>query len=154
MVENVPGEIAEVWQGDNRNMSFAEWRCKDPRAIVKNLGQEVTAIEHFCVGPVGENRPLEGVSLSRKGLGCEPVTYSTFAVVVPAVVFRTVAAFLEAIVQIRPDIVLQCGNTGSELEDAESIVGLRLLADGEAICINVCAPNALERTLDLGKVGE
>ena len=153
VVENVTGEIAEVWQGDNRDMSLAEWRCKDARAIVENLGQEVATVEHFGVGPVGENGPLEGVSLSRERLGCEPVGDSTLAIVVPAVVFRTVAAFLEAVVQIRPDIVLQCGNTGSKLEDAEAIVGLRLLADGEAVCVNVCAPYAFERALNLGEVG-
>src|SRR5262249_30454827 len=121
-------------------MSLAEWRCKDARIIVENLGQEVAPIEHFGVGPVGENGPLEAVSLGSERLGCEPVADSTLAIVVPTVVFRTVAAFLEAVVQIRPDIVLQCGNTGSKLEDAEAIVGLRLLADGEAICVNVCAP--------------
>jgi hypothetical protein len=70
------------------------------------------------------------------------------------VVFRTVTAFLEAIVQIRPDIVLQCGNADSKLEDAKAIVGLPLLADGETVCINVCAPYALERILDLDEVGE
>src|SRR5262245_60972248 len=124
-------------------MSFAEWRCKDARTIVKNLGQKVAAIEHFGVGPICENGPFEGVSLGRERFGCEPVSYSTLAIVVPAVVFRTVTAFLEAIVQIRPDIVLQCGNAGSKLEDAEAIVGLRLLANGEAVCINVCAPRHL-----------
>jgi hypothetical protein len=29
VVKNVAGEIAEVWQGDYRDMSLAEWRCKD-----------------------------------------------------------------------------------------------------------------------------
>ena len=125
MIENVAGEIAEVWQGDNRDMSLAEWRCKDARAIVENLGQEVATIKHFGVGSVGENGPLETVSPSSERLGCEPVADSTLAIVVAAVVFGTVAAFLEAVVQIRPDIVLQCGNTGSKLEDAEAIVGLR-----------------------------
>src|SRR5262245_45073773 len=130
-------------------MSLAEWRCKDARAIIQNLGQEVATIEHFGVGPVRENCPLEAVSLGRKDLGGEPVGDSTFAVVVPAVVFRAVTTFLETIVQVGPDIVLQCGNAGSKLEDAEAIVGLRLLADGEAVGINVCAPDALERSLDL-----
>src|SRR5262245_7496594 len=135
-------------------MSLAEWRCKDARAIIDNLGQEVATIEHFGVGTVGENSPLERVSLGRERFGCEPVSYSTLAIVVPAVVFRAVITFLEAVVQIRPDIVLQCGNTGSKLEDAEAIVGLRLLADGEPVCINVCPPGAFERALDLGEVGE
>src|SRR5262249_23744962 len=86
-------------------MSLAEWRRKDARAIVENLGQEVATMEHFGVGPVGENGPLEAVNLSRERLGCEPVADSTFAIVVPAVVFRTVAAFLKAVVQIRPFVV-------------------------------------------------
>src|SRR5215472_13037556 len=154
MVENVAGKIAEVCQADNRDMSLAEWRCKDARAIVENLGQEVATIEHFGVGSVGENGPLEAAGLSRERLGCEPVADPTLAIVVPAVVFRTIAAFLKAVVQIRPDIVLQCGNSGSKLEDAEAIVGLRLLADGEAVCVNVCAPYAFERALNLSEVGE
>src|SRR5262249_7045076 len=147
-------EIAKVRQGDNRDMPFAEWRCKDALAIVKNFGQEVSTIEHFRVGPVGENGPLEDVRLSRERLGCEPVTDSTFAIVVSAVVFRTVTAFLETIVQIGPDIVLECGNAGSKLEDAQAIVDLRLLADSEPVCINVCPPGAFEGALDLGEVRE
>src|SRR5215471_12583319 len=154
VVENVAGEIAEVWQGDNRDMSLAQWRCKDACAIVENLGQEVATIEHFGVRPIGENGPLEGVSMSRERLGCEPVADSTLPIVVPAMVFRTITTFLEAIVQIRPDIVLQRRNAGNKLEDAEAKVGLRLLANGEAVCINVCAPYAFERTLDLREVGE
>src|SRR5262249_2412500 len=104
--------------------------------------------------PVGENGPLEAVSPSSERLGCEPVADSTLAIVVPAVVFRTVAAFLEAVVQIRPNIVLQCRNIGGKLEDAEAIVGLRVLADGEAVSVNVCAPYAFERALNLSEVGE
>src|SRR5215468_6251772 len=100
VVENVAGEIAEVWQGDNRDMSLAEWRCKDARAVIENLGQEVATIEHFGVGPVGKNGPLEAVSFSSERLGCEPVADPTLAIVVPAVVFRAVVAFLEAVVQI------------------------------------------------------
>ena len=84
VVENVTGEIAEVCQGDNRNMPLAEWRRKNARAIVENLGQEVATIEHFGVGAVGENGPLEGVSLSRERLSCKPVSDSTLAIVVPA----------------------------------------------------------------------
>src|SRR6516225_7457365 len=61
VVENVACEIPEVWQGDNWDMSLAEWHCKDARAIIENLGQEVATIEHFGVGPVGENAPLEAV---------------------------------------------------------------------------------------------
>ena len=142
MVENVAGEIAEVWQGDNRNMPLAEWCCKDAYAIIENLGHEVATIQHFGVEAVGENGPLEGVSPSRERLGCEPVTDPPLAIVVPAVVFRTVTTFLEAVVQIRPDIVLQRGNVGSKLEDSEAIVGLCLLADGKAVCVNLCAPRA------------
>src|SRR5215469_1172564 len=154
MVENVAGKIAKVWQGDNRDVSLAEWRCKDARAIVENLGQEVATMEHFGVGPVGENGPLEAVSLSSERLGCEPVADSTLAIVVPAVVFRTVAAFLESVVQIRPDIVLQCGNTGSKLKDAEAIIGLSSLTDGEAVCVNVCTPYVSESALNPGEVGK
>ena len=69
-------------------------RCKDARAIVENLGQEVATMEHFGVGPVGENGPLEAVSPSSERLGCEPVADSTLAIVVPAGVFGTVAGFL------------------------------------------------------------
>src|SRR6266498_2527327 len=144
MVENVAGEIAKVRQSDNWDVSFAEWRCKDARAIVENLG----------VGTIGENGPLEGVSLSGEGLGREPVSDSTFAIVVPAMVLRSVTGFLEAIVQTGPDIVLQRGNAGCKLEDAEAIVGLRLLADGETVCINVCAPYPFERMLNFTEVGE
>jgi len=154
MVENVAGEIAKVRQSDNWDVSFAEWRCKDARAIVENLGHEVATIEHFGVGTIGENGPLEGVSLSGEGLGREPVSDSTFAIVVPAMVLRSVTGFLEAIVQTGPDIVLQRGNAGSKLEDAEAIVGLRLLADGETVCINVCAPYPFERMLDFTELGE
>lgn len=57
-------------------------------------------MEHFGVGPVGEHGPLEAVSLSRERLGCEPVADPTLAIIVSAVVFRTVAALLEAVVQI------------------------------------------------------
>src|SRR6516225_7312550 len=154
VVENVAGEIAEVCQGNNRDMSLAEWRCKDARAIVENLRQEVATIEHFGVRPVGENGPLEAVSSSSERLGCEPVANSTLAIVVPAVVFRAVAAFLEAVVQIRPNIVLQCGNTGSKLKDAEAIIGLRSLTDGEAVCVNVCTPYVSESALNPGEVGK
>src|SRR5215472_5569206 len=154
VVENVAGEIAEVRQGDKGDMPIAEWRSKDARAVVENFGQEVATREHFGVGPVGENGPFEAVSPSSERLGCEPVADSTLAIVVPAVVFRTVAAFLEAVVQIRPNIVLQCRNIGGELEDAEAKVGLRLLANGEAVCVNVCTPYAFERALNPSEVGE
>src|SRR5438874_11919726 len=115
MVENVAGEIAKVRQSDNWDVSFAEWRCKDARAIVENLGHEVGTIEHFGVGTIGENGPLEGVSLSGEGRGCEPVSDSTFAIVVSAMVLRSVNGFLEAIVQTGPYIVRQCGNVGIKL---------------------------------------
>src|SRR5947208_13387176 len=107
MVENVAGEIAKVRQSDNWDVSFAEWRCKDARAIVENLGHEVATIEHFGVGTIGENGPPEGVSLSGKGLGREPVSDSTFAIVVPTMVLRLVSGMLEAIVQTRPAILLK-----------------------------------------------
>src|SRR5262245_54210555 len=130
-------------------------RCgEDARAIVENLGQEVATEQHFGVRPVGENGPLEGVSLSGERLGREPVANSTFAIVVPAVVFRPVTAFLESVIQIRPDIVLERGNADGVLEDADAVVGLPLLADGETVCINVCTPYAFERGLDLGEVGK
>src|SRR5947199_10601459 len=110
MVENVAGEIAKVRQSDNWDVSFAEWRCKDARAIVENLGHEVATIEHFGVGTIGENGPLEGVSLSGEGLGGEPVSDSTFAIVVPATVLRTGTGFLGAVVVTGADIVLQRGH--------------------------------------------
>src|SRR5215831_17548433 len=135
-------------------MSLTERCCEDARAIVENLGQEVATEQHFGVRPVGENGPLEGISLSGERLGREPVADPPFAIVVPAVVFRTVPTFLEAVIQIRPDIVLQRGNADGELEDAEAIVGLPLLADGETVCIDVCTPCAFERMLDLSEVGE
>src|SRR5215468_7984700 len=120
-------------------MSLSQ-RCReDARAIVENPGYEVAAEEHFGVRPVGENGPLEGISLSGEGLGREPVADSTFAIVVPAVVFGPVPAFLEAVIQIRPDIVLQRRNADGELENAETVVGLRFLPDGETVRINVCA---------------
>src|SRR5205809_811766 len=72
----------------------------------------------------------------------------------PCKVVGTVTGCLEAIVKTRPDIVLQRANAGSKLEDAEAIVGLRLLADGETVCINVCAPYPFERMLNFTEVGE
>src|SRR5438874_9829093 len=140
MVENVAGEIAKVRQSDNWDVSFAEWRCKDARAIVENLGHEVATIEHFGVGTIGENGPLEGVSLSGEGLGREPVSDSTFAIVVPAMVLRSVTGFLEALVQPGPDLVLQRGNRATNPEEAKPKEGLRLLADGEPVGIIECAP--------------
>src|SRR5262249_60906672 len=94
VVENVAGEMAEVWQGDDRDMSLTERCCEDARAIVENPGQEVATEQHFGVRPVGENGPLEGISLRGEGLGREPVADSPFAIVVPAVGFRTVTSFL------------------------------------------------------------
>src|SRR4029450_11349971 len=135
-------------------MSLTERCCEDARAIVENPGQEVATEQHFGIRPVGENGPLEGVSLRGERLGREPVTASTFAVVVPAMVRGMVTAFLEAVVQIRPDVVLQRGNTHGELEDAEAIIGLALLADGATLCIDVRTPYAVERLLDLSEVGE
>src|SRR5213594_4626846 len=99
MVENVAGEIAKVRQSDNWDVSFAEWRCKDARAIVENLGHEVATIEHFGVGTIGENGPLEGVSLSGEGLGREPVNNSTFAIIMPTIVLKSITNFLETIIQ-------------------------------------------------------
>src|SRR5262249_26641783 len=104
--------------------------------------------------PVSENGPLEGVRLSGERLGREPVADSPFAIVVSAVVFGPVTAFLESVIQIRPDIVLQRGNANGELEDTETIVGLPLLADGETVGIDVGTPYAIERVLDLSEVGE
>src|SRR5262245_14227274 len=130
-------------------------RCgEDARAIVENLGQEVATEQHFGVRPVGEDGPLEGVSLSGERLGCEPVADSTFAIIVPAVVFRPITAFLESVIQIRPDIVLQRGDADGELEHAEAIVSFCLLADCETVSIDVGTPYAFERILDLREVGE
>src|SRR5436190_404083 len=132
----------------HRHRCILKWVCSYPLRISDRL------IDSWKSSDIRENGPLEGVSLSGEGLGREPVSDSTFAIVVPAMVLRSVTGFLEAIVQTGPDIVLQRGNAGSKLEDAEAIVGLRLLADGETVCINVCAPYPFERMLNFTEVGE
>src|SRR5262245_23245653 len=135
-------------------MSLTERCCEHARAIVENPGQEIAAEQHFSVRPVGENGPLEGISSSGERLGREPVADSPFPIVVPAVVLGTIPALLEAVIQIRPDVVLQRGNANGELEDAEAVVGLLLLPDGETVCVDVCTPCTFERMLDRGEVGE
>src|SRR5207244_12363332 len=107
-----------------------------------------------ALGRLGQEGRLEAVSWCGEGLGANPVSDSSFAIVAPAMVLRSVTGFLEAIVQTGPDIVLQRGNAGSKLEDAEAIVGLRLRAAGETVCINVCAPYPFERMLNFTEVGE